>query len=422
MSVRRLSVLAAGALVVGCAAAPAISPPSSPSTPPAAPRLVAADVARTAAADPVAAGAAVAGFGTALLGEFPTDGNLVISPYSIYVALAMTRQGATGDVAAQLDALLGTSDAAATVTAVDAALAAVQPATSSNEMPAPVIEPANSLWVQDGAIRQPFLNRVGAGFGAGVYLTDYRADPEAARGAINGWVSEYTRTLIPELIPAGVISADTVLTLVNALYFAAEWGVHFTAAGEPLRFTTPSGTVVRAPAFAAVKSFASATGDGWRSVTIPYVGATTAMTLIVPDAGRFDAVQDELDADLIAAAVDGTPLPLEVTVPAFELDAASSLKGALQALGATAMFEWSRWPELNADIDLRVAEVVHQAVVDTDEKGTVAAAATAVVMESASAIGGQIEKLTVDRPFLFVIHDTTTNAPLFLGRVFDPTI
>ncbi len=426
---RRLTaaLVAAGLLATGCGSAlpgTTTSGASTTSSPgeAAGPRLVSADVARIPAGDPVAAGAVMADFGTALWGELPTDGTLAISPYSVYVALAMTRQGASGEVAAELDALLRTPDAAAAVTAVDAALAAAQPADATPENPAPTIEPANSLWVQDGAIAQPFLDRVGAGFGAGVHLLDYAADPEAARTAINAWVAERTRDLIPELIPADVITELTVLTLVNALYFAAEWAVHFEPTDAPLTFTTDAGTTVQAPAFGAEKSFATATGDGWRSVTLPYTGRTTAMTLIVPDAGRFDAVQDALDADLLAAATAGESRALQLTVPSFSVDAASGLTPALQAMGATRMFEASRWPELNPDTDMRVADVVHQAVVTTDDKGTVAAAATAVIMEATSAAPGDPAVFTVDRPFFFVIHDTTTNAPLFLGRILDPTV
>jgi serpin B len=108
-------------------------------------------------------------------------------------------------------------------------------------------------------------------------------------------------------------------------------------------------------------------------------------------------------------------------MPKFHIDSAHSLAGALEALGAASMFELRMWPELYTEQELQVSDVIHQAVIDTDEKGTVAAAATAVVMAGAGAFAGDPAELTVDRPFFFVIHETTTGAPLFLGRVLDPT-
>jgi serpin B len=425
-SPRSVLALASLLLLGGCASAPRASdssaPPTSAGSTGSTAQLVRSDLPRMGAGDPQAAGSSVAALGTSLWGKLPVDGNLVISPYSIYVALAMTRAGAPDPVAQELDTILASPDAAAAVTAVDAALAAAQQVPAQAAPPSgPVISPANSLWVQDGVIKQSFLDRVAAGFGAGVYLTDYRADPESSRRAINGWVSEHTKALIPELIPLGVINDATVLTLVNALYFAAEWGVMFTDAPAPLSFSTAEGPVVQAPAFIATKRFQSAAGSGWRSVTIPYVGSKVAMTLIVPDAGRFNDVQHGLDADLIAAAAAGTAEPLELTMPKFHLNSAQSMRSALKELGAASMFTFRMWPELYTEKELGVSDVIHQAVVDTDEKGTVAAAATAVVMETASALAAEPAKLTVDRPFFFVIHDTTTGAPLFLGRVLDPT-
>ena len=115
-----------------------------------------------------------------------------------------------------------------------------------------------------------------------MYQIDYAADPEAARKTINAWVSDHTNDLIPELLGQGVITPDTVMTLVNALYLSAPWQTPFNLSGASMPFTTGAGKVTTTPGMAATAGFASAQGQGWTSVTIPYRGGGLAMTWSCP--------------------------------------------------------------------------------------------------------------------------------------------
>jgi serpin B len=157
------------------------------------------------------------------------SGNLVCSPYSVATALGMTVQGARGKTAAQILDVLHSPDAqtlADGLNAIDLALTS-----RSGEVPGPdrdrperiELASANSLWGGRGMIwQQPFLDVLARDFGTGMRVVDYER-AEAARTSINAWVSQLTRTRIPNLIPAGVLNRDTRLTLVNALYFKAPW-------------------------------------------------------------------------------------------------------------------------------------------------------------------------------------------------------
>ena len=378
--------------------------------------LVTAEVPRSAPGDPSLAGAAMTTFGVDLWQRLPADGNLAISPYSIYAVLAMARAGATGATATELDTVLG-AQSGSTTTTVDAALrAAVEAPDNPDDSRSLTVETANSLWAQRGLdLLAPFVSTMGSDFGAGVRLTDYAADPEASRAAINSWVAELTRDLVPELCPPGSIDAGTLLTLVNAVYFAANWDPPFVLSTQLLTFTAPTGTL-QVPAFGGVVSVPTAEGPGWQSATIPYVGGGAAMTLIVPDAGRFDDVQRALGPDLLAAAQGGTASEVWLTVPTFEVDASISLTEPLQHM-APSMFD-DGFTAMASDATLLTSQVIHQAVVSVDEKGTVAAAATAMML--AGGAPTEPRKFTVDRPFLFVIADTQTGAPLFVGRVTNP--
>ena len=143
----------------------------------------------------------------------------MLSPYSIYAVLAMARAGARGTTASQLDAVLGGGGSVQTgnVTAVDkavaAAIAAAQPPSGSdpatNDTRPVTVDVANAVWLSPALpVRSSYLDALAGGFGVGMYQTDYRADPEAARKAINDWVGDHTNHLIPELSSENLQALD----------------------------------------------------------------------------------------------------------------------------------------------------------------------------------------------------------------------
>lgn len=437
----RRRVLALGALLplafAGCSAAdPTVGSavlPSPTQTPGVPPQALRSDVRRGPAGVPAAAQQALHTFGTQLLLRLPADQNAVLSPYSIYAVLAMARAGAKGRTATQLDAVLGAADTqAGHLTAIDDGLAAARAAglpptgrAAGTTDPRPVtIEVANSLFsALRLPVRQPYLDALAAGFGVGMYQLDYAADPEAARSAINSWVAGHTHSLIPELLGAGVITKDTVLTLVNAVYLSAPWARPFTAAAKPIDFTTAAGRRTSAPAMRPNGSVSGNLGTGWSSVTLPYRGHRLAMTLVLPDRGSFAEVRRQLPVVFRAATATSGSRLVVPTVPTFKSQTHLSLVRTMEALGVSDLFD------PRADLsgitgqpgDLKAADIIHQAVLTIDEKGTEAAAATAMVGVGGSAMSQEPEKMVLDRPFLYCVHDTTTMAPLFLGQVVDPT-
>ncbi len=396
-------------------------------------QLLRSDEPRGAAGTPAAAGAALDSLGSSLLRQLPVGDNAVLSPYSIYTVLAMARAGANRETAAQLDVVLGGDAAvqAGTVTAVDKAvqdgLAAGKPPEGGDpkytDARPETVEVANSVWLSPLLpVRPSYLEALATGFGVGLYKVDYQADPEAARAAVNNWVEQHTGKLIPELIDKGVITSRTVVTLVNALHVSAPWAKEFDKTTTPIPFTNAAGKI-SVPGMSVVGALDTAAGRGWTSVTVPYRGAGLAMTVVLPDAGSFAAVRAQLSTVLQAATTSKQPAPVNLTMPSFGSQTHLSLKKAMQALGVTDIFDSSR-----ADLsgiagnpgDIYATDLIHQSVITVDEKGTEAAAATAMMMEPASGFAA-INNVTVDRPFFYAIRDTVTGAPLFLGQVTDPT-
>lgn len=352
--------------------------------------------------------------------------NTAISPYSLFTVLAMARAGADGDTARQIDAALtvaGTDAQGAVISAVDAGITnAIAASENLPRVASMVIRAANQTWVQNRLpVRQQYLDALAAQYGVEAVAADFGHDPDGMRRAINGWVSERTNALIPELFPQDSISNDTVLVLVNALYFKAAWKDPFvTASAAP--FHTGGGATVPVPMMRSLHRLQGAAGDGWTSVTIPYAGRAASMTLLVPDPGRYDAVLAQFDARTLAAAANSDH-GIALTMPLFSVRSTPDAKQIAQQLGIVDIFT------TDADLSgiagppgyLIADQFVHQTVVTVDENGTEAAAATGMTMVPLAGVAGDIIALTVDRPFLFWISESRTGAPLFLATVTDPT-
>jgi len=359
-------------------------------------------------------------------------GNFVFSPASLAIALGMVRSGARGEVARQLDAFLGTTSMAQLAQAMNAvdqrSTALGKPGKNYQGHTGEVaLWSANSLWGQDGVTwERPFLGTLASRFGTGVRQVDYVDDAEGARKLINQWVSDQTKGKIPQLIPAGALGADAVMTMVNALYFKAPWFHPFAEPSSPAPFHRIDGSVVQAPLMTGGgQQVTHLRGAGWTAVRLPYAGQKLAMTVIVPDAGSFAAVQGKLGAGVLSSALRGRYTTSEgsFALPKFDIRTKGTLTGILRALGVTAPFEGGH------DFDpmsralagkIQVKEIRQEATITVDEKGTEAAAATSVEF---IATAGAVDpfNLTVDRPFVYVVHDLTTGTPLFIGQVMDPT-
>ena len=439
--------------------------------------LAKADVPR-AAADPAAAKTAAASinaFGLDLLramladGTLKPDENAVFSPTSIALALAMARAGARGETASQMDAVLHTAgwDALGPgLNALERALAS-RNATWQDEYHDPptrelALRIANAAFAQRGwEIEQPYLERIAATFGSGLRLLDYIADYEAARKTINAWVSDQTKKRIPELIPQGSLDELTRLVLVNAIYLKAGWELEFSKeATEPKPFTRLDGTLVKVPTMWQFggQTIPYARGNGWQATELRYRGEdwTTplAMTLILPEdlpafedrltAAQLGRVVTALDGQRVRLADEWRTLPegwndcgtyaysVSLFMPRFSAGTQATLAGVLKSLGmplalkrGEADFSGIHVPKSYEEI-LYIGDVIHQANIDVDEKGTEAAAATAIIMQATGGCTGPSPAKTItlrlDHPFLFFVRDLETGAVLFMGRVVDPSV
>jgi serpin B len=353
----------------------------------------------------------------------------VISPASIGLALAMARAGAKGRTADEMDAVmhdLGADDSAGWIAALDQSLNS-KTATfrdALGDAQEVVLRSVNAPFAQRGyPLEDAYLQALAERFGGGIRLTDFVGNPEAARGAINGWVSDQTEQRIPELLAQGAVEADTRLVLVNAIYLKAAWQFAFNEGStEPAPFTRLDGSTTDVEMMRVAAGFPYAAGDGWRAVELGYVGGRLSMLVIVPDdLAAFEASLDPATLDAITGALAWQEVRLGL--PKFGTETQVGLGEVLQALGMPTAFDAGAadFSGMTTAERLSIGAVVHQANIDVDEKGTEAAAATAVEMVAAGAPAEPVE-LVVDRPFIFALRDLDTGAILFLGRITEPAV
>jgi serpin B len=390
-------------------------------------RLVSADVPRSAG-DPGAVAAVVESLGAFTRDLWEAVGepqrNLALSPYSIAVALAMTANGALGETARRMQEVLHVGSLASYNTGMAALtqeLAALAGTTRvAGERAEIELSPANQLF-GDGSVewRRAFLTVLAKEYGAGMRTVDFRHEPEVARGLVNEWTAKQTHDRIPEILPKDIVDVTTRLVLVNALYFKAPWAVPFEkVATTSGRFTRPDGTTVSVPMMSTDSGPTYLAGRHFRGARLRYAGGRLAMTVALPETGSEQpALSELLGGGLHQPGSTG----LRLTMPRWTYRVATDLKPPLLGLGMGVAFgDGADFGGMTDDTDLAISDVRHQTYVAVDEAGTEAAAATAVGMVATSMPVSR-EELVLDRPFLFVIHDTAHATPLFVGRVADPS-
>ncbi|MFO0278199.1 MAG: serpin family protein, partial [Planctomycetota bacterium] len=320
-------------------------------------------------------------------------------------------------------------------------------------------------WVERSYPLAPaFEQALAQGYGGGrARAVDFRGDAERVRAAINAWIAANTQDRIRDLIGDGVITADTRMVLANAVAFAGAWQAPFEAGRTAdADFLRADRTVARVPMMHANGRddvrYGAVAGDGeWFAtparvpfegdgpatypgvdgatfVELPYKGGDLAMVVLAPRSpDGLPALERLLTPARLAEWLGRAEArTVDVALPRFAVRKQLDLKDALQALGLRRAFvdpatgDGADFGGMASSNDARdglfVGNVLHEALVEVDEEGTRAVAATAVMMAATAMPAARpfVPEFRADRPFLFLIRDTRSGAILFLGRVLDP--
>lgn len=354
-------------------------------------------------------------------------GNLFLSPYSVSSALAMTLTGARGNTESQMAKALHFELPKARLHPACGALAdEIQGAGKgkANERPYELIV-ANAMWAQKRyPFREDYVSLVRTHYAAGLTSLDFARDPKAARQRINDWVGEKTQGKIRNLLGPGDVVPATRLVLTNAIYFKGVWASPFPKyLTRDAPFYVSRGKHIQVPTMRDTVRLPYVNGKGFKAAELPYRSNRLSMVIFLPK---------EVEG---LAALEGalTPSSMEqhlkamrktsvgITLPKFRIDTRFDLVKSLHTLGMRDAFASgvADFTGMTEKRELFIGFVIHRAVVEVDEKGTEAAAATAVG-PPAEGLGVR-EGFVVDRPFFFLIRDNATGTILFMGRVTDPS-
>ncbi|XP_014796491.1 PREDICTED: serpin B12-like [Calidris pugnax] len=390
--------------------------------------------------------------------------NIAFSPMSISVALALVHLGAKNNTAAQIEEVLHVGKAAGRTrigSELESAAPAMEPKPSQERQPSLsqcnkdgdlnhkafqtlllqlqnlgesyVLTLANNLFLQQGfELRQQFLMCTKELYGAMLQTVDFQGATEAARTKINSWVESETQGKIKDLFAPGVITVDTLLVLVNVIYFKASWEHKFEeqkTVQRDFKLNQNEKKPVQMMYQKGMFKFGYIEEMGAQVLELPYAQKSLSMIILLPgdmadgSTSGLEQIESTMTYEnlmLWASSEHMFETRVEVYLPRFKLESTFNLNEVLQEMGMTDIFNESK-ADLSAMSfakSLVLSDVVHKTYVEVNEEGTIAAAATGAVIVNRSL--PLTEVFMADHPFLFFIRHNPTNTILFFGKLCSP--
>ena len=363
-------------------------------------------------------------FATDLYSELTKEesGNLLLSPYSISTALAMTYAGARGETETEMAKVLHFTLPQDRLHPAFSGL--ISHFNEGGKKRPYQLNVANRLWGQKGYHFQPeFLKTTEEHYGAELAQVDFVSQTEQTRQTINRWVEEQTQEKIKDLIARGVLDGLTRLVLTNAIYFKGDWKYQFDKkrTKEAPFMVTPE-KEINVPMMHQQTQFKYAAFPDMQVLEMPYSGDELSMVVLLPK--KVDGLA-KLEKSLTVETIEQwtgrlRPTKVSVFLPKFKMTCQFGLKGVLASMGMPQAFgNKSDFSGMNGKKDLYISAVIHKAFISVNEEGTEAAAATAVVMRLKSKPRPN-PVFRADHPFVFLLKDNQTGSILFMGRVMEP--
>jgi serine protease inhibitor len=348
------------------------------------------------------------------------EGNIFYSPYSISSALAMTYEGAEGETAEEIKSVFHFPNKNSLRPNFAAVYNNINAKDKNYEL-----STGNALWIQhDFSLLNKYSNNIENYYGGKAALLDFVNELEQSRQTINSFIEEQTRDKIKDLIPEGLLNQDTRLVLTNAIYFKGLWKVEFDKSDtREENFNISPSETIKVPMMKMKpeeEKFNYARTEELEILELSYKDEKISMLILLPNESLED-VESDLTLEKIneyKSQMRETELS-SISIPKFEFDTKYFMNETLASLGMpTAFSSNADFSGITGRKDLFISSVIHQAYIGVDEKGTEAAAATAVVMELAMA---PTNNFKADHPFVFIIQDKETGNILFMGRVVNPS-
>jgi serpin B len=361
------------------------------------------------------------------------DGNLVFSPYGLTLSLSMLLSGADGTTRDELlEALGSTAKLEADMHVAQGELR--RWLIHDQSPPGDQLDAGSMIFIQrDTDVLRSFLVSLEREYDCKPLVVDFVNQPATARKVINDWVAETTHGNLADIITPDDISTETRLLLANVIYFKGDWQHAFERASthkSPFRVSADKS--VECDMMSELYRFAYTHQDNVRVLVMPYRGEALSMVVVLPDeVNGLSSVEQQLTIEKLeqwVVAAESHVEELPVSLPRFQVKNRHDLKPLLVALDVKTAFDPAK-ADLSRIDGLRrssaaarrwlfLDRIWQQAMIDVNEEGTEAAAATVITKtETATAR----DSFIADHPFLFFIRENSTGLILFFGRLVDPT-
>jgi len=348
------------------------------------------------------------------------EDNIVVSPFSIKVAMAMATEGAGGYTLKELQDVLLIGDISK-----EEFKYIIENIYEQEDV---VFNIANSVWSKKGYVfKQTYLDTLTNYYQAEARELDF-SDVEGSKEIINGWVERKTEGKIDSIVDS--IEPSHIMFLINAIYFNADWTEQFNEdLTEEKQFTLLDNTKVNTNMMYREGTMKYLENEQFQAVELPYgEGKRFVMRVYLPKQEiQLKKFVSELKAIDLDEWVDELEFKeVHLSLPKFKVEWEGSLKGILGKLGIKDAFVpgVADFGEMvpTSSKDIYIGDVKHKTYIDVSERGTEAAAVTSVEMEVTSAPSQpeEIYQMDVNRPFFFTIEDTQTNIYMFMGAISDP--
>jgi serpin B len=343
-------------------------------------------------------------------------GNLMVSPYSAALALAMTYNGANGETKTAMENALRLNGL--TIEEINVNYQQITEALLSLDSQVELAI-ANSIWYRNNfSVLQEFLNTNRNFYLAEIAGLDFSSSN--AKNIINNWVSNKTNNRIPSIIDN--IPAETVMYLINAIYFKGPWKYKFDKKDNFYSdFQLSNGTKKQVEMMTQTFDVKQFKNTSMSMVELPYGRGNWVMDLISPnETNTTDDILDKLNATSWDSWVSSLsePSELRLSLPPFKFEYEKKLNDILSSMGMTITFDQQNadFSKINSQMQLFISDVKQKTFVEVNEEGTEAAAVTSVNI-GVTSIG---DFLVFNRPFIFVIREFSTGTILFIGKVENP--
>lgn len=349
-----------------------------------------------------------------------SDGNVMISPLSVMLALSMTANGAGGETKEEMEKVLGSGISIETLNEYLKGYVKSLPSDKKYKLSV-----ANSIWFIDDEnklrVKEDFLQKNAGYYNAQIYKAGFDAD---TLKDINGWVKSNTDGMIEKIIDR--IDSDAVMYLINAIAFEGEWNEKYKKDDiSDGTFTTKNGDEKKIKMMASkeMKYIKTTNAQGFIK---NYKDGKYSFAALLPNQDiSIDDYVNDLKYDELLEKVNNPEITMvRAYTPKFSCEYAVSLKEILGKMGISAAFDggmadFSAMGEVLSGDNLCIGDVIHKTYISVDESGTKAGAATAVEMKNESAELTEVKTVKLDRPFVYMIMDNSTGLPIFMGVVKD---